>query len=145
MTEPDPALSPLGELLEHARQAFPLSKREAARRARISEARWRQIVTGWQNPGDRRTPAKPRSVTVVAAARAVEVDPAEALRAAGLPPLTAAPAGPTQDDALRRILTADIDVDKKEIIIKRLLDEQRKTDQHLRDLVDRLITEFGRG
>lgn len=78
--------TPLGELLEDARlNVLHLAVREAARRAGISEARWRQVVSGWQSGrAGARIPAMPRPRTVVAMARAVDVDPAHALAAAGL-------------------------------------------------------------
>lgn len=83
MTRPDPALTPLGALLEDARTRKLLSKREAARLAGISEGRWRQVVTGKQKAGDVIVPVNPRANTVAAMARAVEVPVDEALAAAG--------------------------------------------------------------
>jgi hypothetical protein len=84
MTEPD--LTPLGRLLEKARkEVLQITGREAARRAGISEGRWRQVVTGRQPSGDRLVPVNPRGITVVQMALAVGVDPAEALAAASLP------------------------------------------------------------
>lgn len=79
-------LSPLGHLLEEAReQVLRISGREAARRAGITEARWRQVVRGVQTRRDgRQVPANPKPVTVVAMALAVEIDPAEALDTAGI-------------------------------------------------------------
>lgn len=79
------SLTPLGELIEHARGS--LSKREAARRAGISEGRWRQIVTGQQKAGGGIVvPANPRRETVIAMAEAVGVDVDKALRRAGMEP-----------------------------------------------------------
>lgn len=57
-----------------------ISASEAARRARISESRWRQIVS--QAKGSAPAAAAPAR-TVVAMATAVGVEPGEALRAAG--------------------------------------------------------------
>jgi transcriptional regulator with XRE-family HTH domain len=82
----EPALTPLGALLEEARLRKALSKREAARRAGISEGRWRQVVTGIQKAGTVNVAVNPRANTVVAMARAVDVDPEAALVAAGFPP-----------------------------------------------------------
>jgi hypothetical protein len=74
MTEPP--TSPLGTFIETARQnSARISGREAARRAGISESRWRQIVQ------DGKAPAR----TVVAMALAVNADPAQALHTAGQP------------------------------------------------------------
>ncbi len=78
-------LTPLGALLEQAREARGLSKREAARRAGISDGRWRQVVSGEQKSGELTIPVNPRASTVISMARAVGVDEGEALRAAGLP------------------------------------------------------------
>lgn len=85
-------LTPLGDLLEHARERLSISKREAARRAGISEGRWRQIVSGQQRSGDAIIAVNPRRITVAAMARAVGVAEDEALQAAGLTPLTSAEA-----------------------------------------------------
>lgn len=74
----DLAPTELGQLLEKARKLADgtgISGREAARRAGISESRWRQVLR------DGRAPAP----TVVAAALGVQADPAQALQAAGLP------------------------------------------------------------
>lgn len=68
----------LGQLLEHARKHTDgkgISGREAARRAGFSEGRWRGLLRDGRGP----------AVTVVAAALAVDADPAAALNAAGLP------------------------------------------------------------
>lgn len=65
----------LGSLLEEARRTMGISGREAARRAGISESRWRGIIR------DGTAPIR----TVVAMALAVNADPAEALDAADAP------------------------------------------------------------
>lgn len=65
----------LATLLEGARKALGISGREAARRANISESRWRGVLQAGTAPAR----------TVVAMALAVGADPAEALAAAGLP------------------------------------------------------------
>lgn len=89
MTEASGA--PLGDLLERARKELGISGREAARRAGISDGRWRQVIRGESVPAR----------TVVAMALAVEVDPAAALNAAGL---TTSPEGVAAlvSDARRR-------------------------------------------
>jgi hypothetical protein len=82
---PDDVLTPLGELLEHAREkVLHISARQAAARAGISGTRWRQVVTGIAWRGGEATPVRSTARTVVAMALAVEVDPAEALKAAGI-------------------------------------------------------------
>jgi len=82
---PDQELTPLGQLLEHAREeVLHLSKRQAALRAGISGTRWKQIVTGVAWRGREPTPVKSTARTIVAMALAVDVDPAEALRVTGM-------------------------------------------------------------
>jgi transcriptional regulator with XRE-family HTH domain len=73
----------LGELLERAREGLGLSVREAAKRAQISEGRWRQVAKGAQRIGDQDIPVNPRRGTVISMARAVGVAENEALHAAG--------------------------------------------------------------
>lgn len=81
----DTTLTPLGVLLEQHRGS--VSKREAARRAGISEGRWRQIVTGQQKAGGGVVvPVNPRRETVIAMAEAVKANIDEALRLAGMEP-----------------------------------------------------------
>lgn len=81
---PTTELTSHGRLLEHARtKVLGLSGREAARRAGISESRWRQIVTGWQPAGaGNRIPANPSPRTIVAMALAVQLDPGQVIKAA---------------------------------------------------------------
>lgn len=68
--------TPLGALLDEARRnRAQISGREVARRAGVSEGRWRAILKEGTAP----------MRTVVALALAVGVDPAEALNAAGTP------------------------------------------------------------
>lgn len=134
-TEP---LSPLGRLLESTRtHALRLSAREAARRAGISEGRWRQIVKG-QSTTDR---------TIVAMALAVGLDPGEALATAGA---TIAPEhlaalvadvqksiGPTtsraSDDALaneiERIRSLPMSPESKQRMISALIDVYEEATQ----------------
>ncbi|GAA2696318.1 helix-turn-helix domain-containing protein [Actinoplanes palleronii] len=77
-------LTPLGDLLEKARsEVLRISVREAARRARISDTRWHQVVTGKQRKAGADVPVNPTDRTVIAMASAVGVDPGDALEAAG--------------------------------------------------------------
>jgi len=76
--ETDPervAWAMVGRELYLGRKRFQISKREAARRAGISEALWRQLEGG----GAMLTPGlfvpNPRTANLVAAANAVEIDP----------------------------------------------------------------------
>jgi hypothetical protein len=75
-------LTPLGEYLEAARGG--LSKREAARRAGVSEGRWRQVVTGRHTSGGVQIPVNPKPETVIKMAQGVGADPRRALDLAGL-------------------------------------------------------------
>lgn len=78
-------LTPLGTLIEGARRdVLHISASEAARRARMSESRWRQVVTGVQVKGGTRIPVNPAPRVVIAMAAAVGADISEALAAAGL-------------------------------------------------------------
>lgn len=95
---PDQVLTPLGELLEHAREkVLHISARQAAMRAGISGTRWKQVVTGIAWRDGEPTPVRSTARTVVAMALAVEVDPAEALEAAGLEASDAAVAAMVQE------------------------------------------------
>jgi hypothetical protein len=77
-------LTPLGALLEEARaDVLRISASEAARRARMSESRWRQVVTGVQRKAGADVPVNATDRTIVAMAHAVGVEPAEALEVAG--------------------------------------------------------------
>ncbi len=122
-------LTPLGRLLEDARESLRISKREAARRADISEGRWRQITIGHQKAGDVTIPVNPRRNTVTAMARAVGVDPAKAQLAAGMEPDSPEEPKtgdqPPLDPDLRRYLAvlADPDVDQRQ---KELMREQMR-------------------
>lgn len=64
-----------------------MSAREAARRAGISEGRYRQIEAGYQSVGGgQRFAVNVPAGTAIAVARAVGLDPAEAVRLAGHDP-----------------------------------------------------------
>lgn len=82
---------PYGELIEQARADAGLSKREAARRAGISDAWWRYVTDGHQGE----TPVPGTADTVAAMARVV-----------GLPPDRLETEGRRKDaaDALRKML-----------------------------------------
>ena len=78
-----PEPPPWGVVITAARQRAGLSAREAARRAGISEGRWRQIAGGYQvvSPGIY-APVRGPAATVAKMAAVAGVTPAE-LRAAG--------------------------------------------------------------
>lgn len=76
---------PLGDYLRKHRGT--LSMREAARRAGISEGRWRQVEAGYQNVGGGLTaPVTPRPETLAAMCRVIGADISEALQLMGLDP-----------------------------------------------------------
>lgn len=75
---------PLGPALKRARGKMAI--REAARRAGISEGRWRQLETGYQRSGGYRIPISTTAKTVIAAATAAGMDVDDALVMAGFDP-----------------------------------------------------------
>jgi transcriptional regulator with XRE-family HTH domain len=81
MTERPPA-PPEGALIKAARAVSGFSQREAARRAGISESRWRQIVAGFQSVGGKKVAFRSPDETVARMASVVGVTP-EQLEAVG--------------------------------------------------------------
>lgn len=103
-------LTPLGELLEGARiDVLRISASEAARRAKVSESRWRQVVTGVQRKAGGEVPVNPSDRHVVAMAAAVGVDPAQALKAAGRADVSAASIAAILDEIQRPAPSAQVD------------------------------------
>lgn len=73
---------PLGAFLQQ--QRGKMSIREAARRANISESRWRQVEAGHQRmAGGIEVPVHPRAETVAAMCKAISADAREGLRLSG--------------------------------------------------------------
>ena len=73
---------PLGAYLRE--QRGKMSIREAARRADISESRWRQVEAGYQRmAGGIEVPVHPRAETVAAMCRAISADVIRGLELAG--------------------------------------------------------------
>lgn len=70
-----------GPALKRARGRMAI--REAARRAGISEGRWRQLETGYQGSKDYLTPVTTKPTTVASVAEAVGWNVDDALRKAG--------------------------------------------------------------
>jgi hypothetical protein len=91
---------PAGAAIQRARGN--LSIRAAAKRAGISEARWRHIELGYQiASGGHKLPVNPRPENVVAVARAVDLDPAELFALMGrddFPPLLSIPVPEVRPD-----------------------------------------------
>ncbi|MBC6450211.1 helix-turn-helix domain-containing protein [Actinokineospora xionganensis] len=74
---------PLGPFLNEARIARKLTQKAAAARASLSRTAWQQLESGQRADGN---PVRPKATTVIAAAMAVDADPARALELAGLDP-----------------------------------------------------------
>jgi transcriptional regulator with XRE-family HTH domain len=110
-----PKPPPYGVLIEDAREAAGLSRREAARRAGYSDAWWRAIVSGWQGSG----PVTGTAETVAAMARVAGVDPgrlageggrpdaAEILRSEPAAPPPARPAAAGEPDTAAKLFPGD--------------------------------------
>jgi hypothetical protein len=76
---------PLGEYLRE--QRGKMSIREAARRADISESRWRQVELGYQQmAGNIKVPVQPRAETLAAMCRAIAADVRQGLELGGFNP-----------------------------------------------------------
>lgn len=76
---------PLGAYLKEVRGK--MSVREAARRADISESRWRQVELGYQQvTKEVSAPVNPKAETLAAMVRAIGADLTKALELAGLNP-----------------------------------------------------------
>lgn len=75
---------PLGPALKQARGR--MSIREAARRAGISEGRWRQLESGYQGSKQYPSPVTTKAPTVIAMAKAVGLHVREALELADFDP-----------------------------------------------------------
>jgi transcriptional regulator with XRE-family HTH domain len=85
---------PLGKRLKAAREAAGLSQREASAAAGFSVTTWGQLETGVKKlGGGLESPMNPRASIVMSAAQVVGMDPAEALRMAGIAPERHVPSG----------------------------------------------------
>lgn len=81
-TNDTPTTWPLGVYLRE--QRGKMSIREAARRADISESRWRQVEAGYQRmSGGIEVPVHPRAETIAAMCRAISADTHRGLELAG--------------------------------------------------------------
>ncbi len=120
--EPDyfpPDWDAIGRVLWEARNRLGISKREAARRAGLSEGAWRHLEAGKKIVNRTAVDPNPRNENLVAAARAVEVRPELLFEMAGreLPPGLVEP--PSEEQTIR---------------------DFRRLSHNDRQLVDRLIT-----
>lgn len=82
MTEQLPPAPPEGKLIKRALAASGITQREAARRAGISDTRWRQIVSGYQAVGGTKASFRSPDETLARMAYVVAVTP-EQLEEAG--------------------------------------------------------------
>jgi hypothetical protein len=129
MTErPEPP--PWGALVTRALVRAKLSAREAARRAGISEGRWRQIAGGYQVvSAGVYAPVHGPAATLAAMASVVGVTPAQ-LRKAGRP------------DAARALATAPADADVAHELLQRV--REMNSDQ-ARELLATIAQQLGLG
>lgn len=79
-----PPQPPEGQLIAAALKRMKMSQREAARRADISEGRWRQIVNGYQTVSGSHVPVRGPADTVARMAHVALITP-EQLEDAGRP------------------------------------------------------------
>jgi transcriptional regulator with XRE-family HTH domain len=79
-----PPQPPEGQLIATALKRMKMSQREAAKRAEISESRWRQIVNGYQTISGSHIPVRGPADTVARMAYVALVTP-EQLEEAGRP------------------------------------------------------------
>lgn len=82
MTEQLPPAPPEGNLIKQALAASGITQREAARRAGMSDTRWRQIVSGYQAVGGTKASFRSPGDTLARMAHVVAVTP-EQLEAVG--------------------------------------------------------------
>lgn len=99
---------PFGPALERHRVAAGLSVKAAARRThgQVSDGRWYQLESGYQQIKGQRIPIGTTAATVAAAANAVGWDRDEALRTAGFDPIDYQP--PVENRPLADIPTGEL-------------------------------------
>jgi hypothetical protein len=85
-SNPETPSTPLGAQLRAGRERVGLSIRQAAKLANFSPTTWATLETGTRDQGGEKVTSKPTTTTVIAAARVVDLDVAEALRLAGYDP-----------------------------------------------------------
>lgn len=73
----------VGDALRQARMRLGISKREAARRADLSDGAWRHLESGTKKAYGTLVLPNPRPENLVAAARAVDLDPVVVFQLAG--------------------------------------------------------------
>ncbi len=109
----------IGQRLYQGRKRFQISKREAARRAGISEALWRQLEAGGKDVGGHTILPNPRPENLYAAARAVDEDPELFFSEAGW--------------QMPEPITRDIAEDRLAHKIRHLKERDRQVVEHLVD------------
>ncbi|WP_280273433.1 helix-turn-helix domain-containing protein [Nocardia wallacei] len=85
----------LGRRMEQGRLAAGLSKRQAAKRAGISDGRWRQLEAGVETIRGKTFPVKTTPETVARIASALQQPVDELLEVAGFDPDSVADVGPS--------------------------------------------------
>lgn len=130
-----PEAPPEGQLITAALKRAKMSVRGAAREAGISEARWRQIASGYQTVSGTHVPVTAPAETLARMARVVRVT-AEELREAG------------RSDAAEELerLTAEPADEGDELLTpaeRRMLEEIRRNPRKRRFLLDAILAGHG--
>lgn len=149
-----PQPPPEAVALDRAVTRSRMSVREAAKRAGVSEGRWRQIVKGYQSAGGQQIPVTAPKNTLAKMAHAVGMTP-DMLRATGrgdaadvLEDLTEnSPTEATDhgdvdpaDEALARVMRSDLTEDQQRKLILLLLEERRDAERRRGDFAEQLIS-----
>lgn len=109
----DPLWNEIGRRLGDARVKLGLSKREAARRSGLSDGAWRHLEAGVKYVGNAQVFPNPKDENLIAAARAVEIDPTDLFNLARRPvpkDLIGAPEPERLLEDLRRLSAMDRDL-----------------------------------
>lgn len=115
---------PLGVFLRDQRGRMAI--REAARRADISESRWRQVEAGVQKmAGGIEVPVHPRAETIAAMCRAISADVRQGLELAGHNPaqypwLLEPAAGEAMPEGVRRDWFTQLPREEREAVLQEL-------------------------
>ena len=104
---PQPDWLALGRLIRQERIRLGISKREAARRAELSEAAWRHLEAGFKLIGETMVWPNPRNENLLAAAAAVEISPEVAFTYAARPMPEGLSVSPTPSALAERIQALD--------------------------------------
>jgi len=100
----EPSWGSVGETLKRARVRLGLSKREAAKRANLSDGAWRHLEAGVKFINGAVVYPNPRDENLVAAAQAVKVPPAVVFQLAARPLPKELVEAPTPDRMLESLM-----------------------------------------